>query len=98
VPHPTRDGPKRNMREDSDGLLRAEAFQVGLQPLLTVCGDLRQLEKRGEGSAVVSDNSLIERVAAGAEDSDLTLDAGVCLQVYCTLRMQKPLLWLQTFG
>jgi hypothetical protein len=67
------------------GCGEAEAFQVGLQPLLTVCGDLRQLEKRGEGNAVVSDNSLIERVAAGAEDSDLTLDAGVCLRAYCTL-------------
>ena len=35
-------------------------------------GNLRQLGKRGEENAAVSDNSLLERVAAVAEDSHLT--------------------------
>ena len=75
------------MREDDDGRAagEAEAFQVGLQPPSTVCGDLRQLGKGGEGNAVVSHNSLIKRLAAVAEDSHLTLDTGVCLRAYCTV-------------
>jgi hypothetical protein len=75
------------MREDDEGRAagEAEAFQVGLQVALHCLRDLRQLGKGGEGNAVVSDNSLIKRVAAVAEGSHLTVDTGVCLRAYCTL-------------
>jgi hypothetical protein len=69
------------------GVLRRGRGLSSLPPATLDC--LREFKavgkKGGEGTAVVSDNSLIERVAAVAEDSDLTLDAGVCLRVNCTL-------------
>lgn len=64
------------------GCGEAEAFQVG-PPLFG--GSKSSWEKAGEGNAVVGDNSLIQRVAAVAEDSHLTLDAEVYLRAYCIL-------------